>query len=149
MGPLEFVALEFTGNRFRGEILPALQAVVDKEIIRVIDLTFVKKDADGTVTAMELHALPPDDAVAASALAADIADLISAADIAHVGEALAPESAAALLIFEHTWVSDVREAVLRANGRVLMHETIPADVAEAAAGAAAASAAADGSRVEV
>jgi hypothetical protein len=142
MGPLELIALEFPGNRFSGEILPALQAVVDKGIVRIIDLAFVKKDGDGAVTALELQDLPGEEARVFDPVAADVAGLLSAADVARVADGLRANSSAAVLLFEHTWVSDVRGAVLRANGRVLLSERIPADLAEAAAAAAAADAAA-------
>jgi len=137
MEPLELIALEFPGNRFSGEILPALQAVVDKGIIHIIDLAFVKKAADGTVTALELQDLPGEEARVFDPVAADVAGLLSATDIAHVGAGLSANSSAAVLLFEHRWVGDVRAAVLRANGRMVLRESIPAAVAEAAAAAAA------------
>ena len=79
MEPLELIALEFPGNRFSGEILPALQAVVDKGIIHIIDLAFVKKAADGTVTALELQDLPGEEAVVFDPVAADAAAADAAA----------------------------------------------------------------------
>ena len=142
MESLELIALEFPGNRFSGDILPALQAVVDKGIVRVIDLTFVKKDGDGTVTALELQDLPGEEALVFDPVAADVAGLVSAADVARVADGLRPNSSAALLLFEHTWTSTIRQAIVNANGRLVFQERIPAAAAEAAAAAAEADAAA-------
>ena len=59
LGPIDFIALEFPGNRFKGEILPDLFELVDKEIIRIIDLVIIMKDQDGQVTVRELRELDP------------------------------------------------------------------------------------------
>jgi hypothetical protein len=138
MGPLEIVGLEFPGNQLSGEILPALRAVVDKGIIRVVDLAFVKKDGDGTVTALELEDLPGDEAMVFDPVAEDIAGLLSAEDVAGIGAALSPNSSAALLLFEHTWATDVRQAIANAHGRLVLQERIPDAAAEAALAALAA-----------
>ena len=60
LGPIDFIVLEFPGNRFRGEILPDLLELVDKEIIRVIDLVIIMKDKEGQVTVRELRELDPE-----------------------------------------------------------------------------------------
>ena len=54
-GPVDFVALEFKGNQFKGEIFPALMDLVNRDVVRVIDMIVVKKDADGTVTNQEMQ----------------------------------------------------------------------------------------------
>src|SRR5262245_42938338 len=125
MGPIEILAFEFPGNQFSGEILPALQAVVDKGVIRVIDLAIVKKGQDGAVTAVELEHWPGAERSAFDNVAADIADLLNKDDLEQIGEELDPNSTAAVLVFEHTWASDVREAIVRANGRLLLRQNVP------------------------
>ena len=143
MGPLELIALEFPGNRFRGEILPALPPVVDRGFVRVLDLAFVKQDAAGAVTALELQDLPGEEALIFDPVAADVAGVISAADVARIADRLRPNSSAALLLFEHTWASAVRQAIANADGRLVFQAQIPGPLVEAAVAAAAVAAAAD------
>jgi hypothetical protein len=62
VGPAEMMLIGFPGNRFDGSILPALQELVAAGTVRVIDLVIVRKDADGSVTTMEVTELEGDDA---------------------------------------------------------------------------------------
>jgi uncharacterized membrane protein len=57
MGPVEYVVIGFPGNRFKGEIVPAVAELVDNDIVRIIDVVFIKKDADGQVTMFEYDML--------------------------------------------------------------------------------------------
>ena len=53
IGPVEYVVIGFPGNRFKGEVVPAIAELVDNDVVHIIDVAFIKKDADGTVTAFE------------------------------------------------------------------------------------------------
>ena len=96
MGPVEYLVIEFPGNQFNGEIVPALTELTKNGTIRIIDLLFIKKDADGNVTWMELsnsarwRRLPPFDD-----LDGEIDDLLNEEDIALAAEKLEPNSSAA------------------------------------------------------
>ena len=57
IGPVEYVVIAFPGNRFKGEIVPALAELVDNDVIRIIDVAFIKKDADGNTTMFEYDTL--------------------------------------------------------------------------------------------
>ena len=131
-GPIEFVVLKFPGNQFSGEIAPALQELIDTGIVRIIDLLFVIKDSDGNVGVLEVDGLG--DAVAAvfKPLAQQDDELLSQADGEHFGELLEPNSSAALLLFENAWATRFVQAVLNANGEVLLNERIPRVVIDAA-----------------
>jgi len=140
MGPVEVVALVFPGNRFSGTIIPALQAAVDKGAIRVIDLAFVTKDADGGVATRELVDLSDEEAMPFDPLVHETpAGLLSAEDIQRVGESLDANSSAALLLFEHAWAADLRQAVLDSGGQLILQERVPPETLEAALAATAAS----------
>jgi hypothetical protein len=132
MGPVEVVALGFPGNQFTGEIMPALQAAVEKGTIRIVDLMFIKKDAAGVVKSLELTELADHEAALFDPLIGDITGLLSPADVDRVGAALDDNSSAAVLVFEHTWAAELQQAVLDANGVLLAREHIPHDVVEAA-----------------
>ena len=131
-GPIDFVALEFKGNQFKGEIFPALMDLVNREIVRVIDLIVVQKDADGKVTHREIQ--EHDNAVLAvfDPLKAEINGMIQVEDIEMIGEKLEPNTTAAVMLFENLWAVKFKEAVLNANGRAVMQVRIPHEVVEEA-----------------
>ena len=131
IGPVEFIVLGFPGNRFKGEIVPALADLVESETIRIIDLAFVKKDADGSITTIELEELDDDEAAGIGSHG-DVGDLISAADLERAAEALEPNNSAAVLVWENTWAARFAQAVRNADGIVLENMRIPHDVVQAA-----------------
>jgi hypothetical protein len=136
MGPVEFLAVEFPGNHFTGEIRQALQRVVENGTIRVIDLTFIRKDADGKVESVELTELAEQEAALFDSLVGEITGLLSPADVEKMGGELANNSSAVLLVFEHTWATELQNAIVRANGRLIAQERIPRETVEAAVAAA-------------
>ena len=132
LGPIDFIALEFPGNRFRGEILPDLLELVDKEIIRVIDLVIIMKDQEGQVTVRELRELDPAHVELFNPLKAEVNEMITEIDINMIAENLADNSTAGLLLIENLWAKKTQQAMLDANGRAVMFERIPHDVVEEA-----------------
>jgi hypothetical protein len=137
LGPVESIIVEFKGNRFRGEIVPELRQAVERGIIRIMDLTFVKKDRAGNVEAFELWELGDEEAGVFQPLGEDIDGLFSEEDISAVATALENNSSAALLLFEHTWAAGIRQAIANANGRLVAQELIPAQVLDEALSALA------------
>jgi hypothetical protein len=131
LGPVDFIALEFPGNRFKGEILPDLLELVDKEIIRIIDLVIITKD-QGQVTVRELRELDPGHMEMVNPLKAGASQLITRTDIDAIAEQLADNSTAGLLLIENLWAKKTQQAMLDANSRVVMFERIPPDVVEEA-----------------
>jgi uncharacterized protein DUF6325 len=138
LGPIEVVVIEFEGNRFKGEIAPALAEVVGKGIVRIIDLVFVMKDQNGSVRGLELDAAEADVAQAMYPLTDDVMGLLSEQDVQQVGAELRENTSAALIVFEHRWAARLREAIINANGRVVAQERVPADAVERALEAQAA-----------
>jgi hypothetical protein len=131
LGPIDFIALEFPGNRFKGEILPDLFELVDKEIIRIIDLVIIRKD-QGQVTVRELRELDPAHVEMLNPLKAQVNQMITESDIAMIGDRLADNSTCALMLIENLWSKKTRQATMDAGGRLVMFERIPDDVAEEA-----------------
>jgi hypothetical protein len=130
-GPIDFIALEFPGNRFRGEILPELFDLADKEIIRIIDLVIITK-AQGQVTVRELRELDPAHIEMFNPLKAEANQMITESDLAMIAEQLADNSTAGILLIENLWAKKTQQAMLDANGRLVMFERIPHDVVEEA-----------------
>ena len=130
VGPVEILMVQFPGNEFTGEIAPALTELVDRGTIRVIDLLFVTKDADGRVVAIELS--DADDPIrnAFEPILGEASGLISEEDIEDLGEGLDPESSAVMLLFEHLWATRFRDAVLDSGGELVASVRIPKEVVD-------------------
>jgi hypothetical protein len=127
-GPVDFLALEFKTDRLKGEILPELLELVRNKIVRVIDLVMIQKYEDGHHEAMEMRQLAPDLLAVLNPLEVEVSAIIQAEDISNVAEAMENGTNAAILLFENLWAVKFREAVLRADGRMLAHERIPFEV---------------------
>ena len=132
IGPVEYLIVAFPGNQFKGEIVPALADLVEAGTIRIIDLAFVMKDADGAVVTAELGDLDSEVFKAFDALSPETMGLLNAEDLAAAGEELEPNSSAALLVWEDTWATTLRDAILNAGGEVLDLERVPYQVVNAA-----------------
>ncbi|WP_214084014.1 DUF6325 family protein [Methanoculleus sp.] len=132
LGPVEYMVIEFPGNQFKGEIIPALREVVDAGIVRIIDLVFVRKDDRGNVSVMELADLQQDVVDAFAPLARDATTLFAEEDVEKVSKIMENNSSVALLLFEHVWATRFRDAVLNANGRVIAGERIEKERVDAA-----------------
>ena len=120
LGPVELLFVEFPGNQFTGEIIPALRDLIDQKTIRVLDLVFVAKDADGNAVGLELEELPSDSKGAFSELVEELEALISEEDVEDLAEALEPNSSAAILLFEHTWAIPFRDALANSGGQLVV-----------------------------
>ncbi|HEY3992013.1 MAG TPA: DUF6325 family protein [Ktedonobacteraceae bacterium] len=129
-GPLEYVVVGFEGNHFTGEIWPEIRAIQEKGIVRLIDLVFVRKDENGIVSILEVSDLGEEDAQAYEAVAANIQGLMTQEDIAQVTADLPIRSSAAIALFEHAWAIGLREAIRRANGKLLRAGMVRADTLE-------------------
>jgi uncharacterized membrane protein len=139
VGPIEYLVVAFPGNKFKGEIIPALAELVENGTIRILDLVFIIKDEDGNVGAVELGELDPEDEAAAMSDIADVdAGLLNEEDIQLAAESLENNSSAGLLVFENVWATRFAEAVRNADGQLLANERIPYEVVQAALAYAAA-----------
>lgn len=132
IGPVDYAIIAFPGNRFRGEIAPAIADLVEAGTIRIIDIAFVGKDADGSTVAMELTDLDPDVQEGLENLGIEVSGLFSDEDLIGTAEALEPNFSAALLIWENVWARNVAQAMRDAGGVLVAFERIPHDVVQEA-----------------
>ncbi|HEY7755664.1 MAG TPA: DUF6325 family protein [Actinomycetota bacterium] len=132
IGPVEYMIVAFPGNKFKGEIIPALGELVESGTIRIIDLALVIKEADGTVTALELGDLDSDVFNAFDALTPEVQGLLNEDDLQAAGEELEPNSTAALLVWEDVWATKLADAIRNADGVLLDLERVPHEVVKAA-----------------
>ena len=131
-GPIDFLALEFDNEKLKGEIMPALMELVENKIVRVIDLVVIQKDQDGKHEALELQQLAPEVIAIFDPLMVEISGIIQVEDIDAIAEQMENNTTAAVLLFENLWAIKFKEAVLRANGRLLAQERIPYQVVDEA-----------------
>lgn len=129
---IEYAVIAFPGSNFKGEIIPAIQELLDKGIVRLLDLVVVKRHASGDIEAVEVSSLPPEERVGFDGLPHEVQGLISEEDIQRIGEQLEPEMTAAFLVWENLWSSRFAEAVMNADGILLANEKIPAPVVKEA-----------------
>src|SRR4029079_2562169 len=124
-GPIEMLAVKFPGNRFTGEIAPALADLVETGTIRLIDILFVRKDADRLVEVTEISELDDDTYAAFDLVTSDLEGLMSEDDGQRMSELLEPNSSAAVMVFENPWATRFTEAMRHADGEVVFIERIP------------------------
>jgi uncharacterized membrane protein len=150
LGPVQMLVLGFEGDHFTGEILPELRRLKDADVIRMIDLLFVRKDAQGELDVLHVSDLTPEEATEFGAIAGALIGLgadgeegavagaelgaatledghaIGDEEVWHVEEAIPPGTAAAIALIEHRWAIPFRDAVVRAGGVALADEWIHA-----------------------
>jgi hypothetical protein len=132
IGPVDYLIVAFPGNRFQGEIAPALADLVDAGTIRIIDLAFVSKDESGDVGAFELTDLDPEVREGLENLGVEVTGLFNEDDLMAAAEELDPNSSAALLVWENVWAKGVAQAMRDAGGEVFDFVRLPHEVVQAA-----------------
>ncbi len=138
IGPVDVLVVEFPGNKFNGTIAPALRDLVVSGTVRVLDLLFVYKDADGVVGSVELEGLGAELDPAFVDLDGQLGGgLLDAEDVAVAAQRLEPNSSVALIVWENSWAAPFVSTLLAADARVVDQARIPADVAIAALQSAA------------
>jgi uncharacterized membrane protein len=130
IGPVEILVISFPGNEFNGEVAPALADLVKTGLIRVIDLVFVTKDAAGDVVGLELSDIDPGTSAAFAPHVEEPSGMLSDEDIADLGADLAPNSSAAILLFEHVWAVRFRDAVVDSGGELIASIRIPKEAVD-------------------
>jgi len=133
IGPVEYLILGFPGNMFTGQIVPELAKLIDSGLVRIIDLTFITKDAAGQVEVVEYDAV--EELAAFAGLDAEVGGILTDEDVAYAAQSLEPNTSAALLVWEDTWATPFAVAVRNANGVILEGARIPREFIEQAVGA--------------
>jgi uncharacterized membrane protein len=124
-GPVDLLALEFHTDQLKGEIVPELLELVRNKIVRLIDLVVVRKYEDGSHEALEMQQLAPDLLGVFDPLGVEVSGIIQVEDIEGIAGAMEKSTSAAVLLVENVWAVKFAEAVVRANGRLLLHDRIP------------------------
>jgi hypothetical protein len=131
IGPVEYIIIEFPGNQFKGEIIPALADLIESDTIHLIDVVIITKDTEGNVLYQEYDAGEEGDGFGFAALDGE-AGLLSDDDVLLAADALALNSTAALLVWEDVWATPFAEAVRNAGGEIVAGARLPHDLVQAA-----------------
>lgn len=126
LAPVEYIVIDFPGNRFDGSIVPALVDLVERRVVRILDLVFVKKDTDGTVTSFEFDQL--DEVADFASVDGDAGDVLSDDDILAIADDLPEGSSALFIVWEDLWAAELGRAVRNAGGEVLIGGRLPPQV---------------------
>jgi len=123
IGPVDVAVILFDGNKFNGDVAPALADLNDSGTVRIIDLALVRKGADGTATVIEAN--DADVADTFEGVSETQFDLLSEEDLAEIADGLEADSSALVVVWENTWAARFAAAVRGSRGRVITQERIP------------------------
>jgi uncharacterized membrane protein len=124
MGPVDYVVLEWPGRQPTGEVAPMILDLVDRGIIRILDVAFLAKDSDGTVATLELGEINGGGGGFAEFDGAS-SGLLSDDDLREAAEVLEPGTSAAVLIWENTWAAPIAVALRKSGGQLVASGRIP------------------------
>lgn len=131
LGPIEILCIKFPETAIKDDIALALKHLVEQKTIRIIDILFIKKGIDGEVIVSEIDEMEDVDHSLLDDSISEISALISDIDVQETAGKLDDGSFAAMLLFENTWATALRDAVLNAQGEMVLSDRIPNSVIEA------------------
>ena len=118
-GPLEYVLFRFDDDRFIGEILPILIEIEQRGCAGLVDLVFVIKDESGDIDVLEIDDLAEEDQAAFQPLRTSFKEMLTQGDVAIAANNLPENSYGAVVLFEHRWALELRQAVHASGGQML------------------------------
>jgi len=127
LGPISYLIVEFPGDKMTGEGLPILVDLVDRGLIRILDLQFVSRGTDGSIAAIELTDLDGDGELDLMMFEGVASGLLDESDFADAADAIEPGSSAAILIFENRWATGFVQALRRGEAQLVAAGYIPQD----------------------
>jgi hypothetical protein len=125
LGPIDYIVVEFPAGKsnFTGEMASELASLVDRDIVRVLDVLIIHKNEDGTFEADEFDDLEGIDEL--RGLETEIAELLAAEDVAYLAEAMENDSTAGVLVWENKWAAPFASAARRSGGQLIASGRIP------------------------
>jgi Family of unknown function (DUF6325) len=136
MGPISYLIVEFPGNKMTGEGLPILVDLVERGLIRILDFLFVTRDADGSLSAIELQDLDLDGDIDVAVFEGVSSGLLDEGDLSDAASVIEPGSSAGILLFENRWARSFTQALRRGGAELVAAGYIPRDALEASLDAA-------------
>jgi hypothetical protein len=127
MGPISYLIVQFPGNKMTGEGFPILVDLVERGLIRILDLVFVTRDTDGSIRAVELSDIDHDGQLDLAVFEGASSGLLDSSDLADAESVIDPGSSAAVLIFENRWATPLTQAMRRGGAELVAAGYIPHD----------------------
>ena len=124
-GPIDYVVIEFPGNRMTGEGFPLLIDLVDRGIIRILDLKFVMRELDGSVTAIEIADFDGDGELDLAIFEGASSGLIGPDDIDEATSIIEPGNSAGIIVYENVWAAPFAVALRRGGAQLVASGRIP------------------------
>ncbi len=125
MGPVDVAVILFEGSQFNGDVGPAIAELAESGTVRVIDLAFVRKETDESISVVEVSEADVGDTF--KRINESQFDLLSDEDLSDIANGLDPGSSALVVVWENSWAARMAAAVRASRGRVIDFERIPAD----------------------
>jgi len=125
VGPIDYLVVEFPGARLTGEALPLLLDLVDRGIVRILDLVFIRKDPDCSVVVLEIGDVDGDGRLDFEVLQGASSGMLGRDDIEQAAAMVEPGSAAGIVIYENVWAAPFVGALRRAGGELVAAGRIP------------------------
>ena len=125
MGPISYLIVEFPGKKMTGEGFPVLIDLVDRGVIRILDLMFVARDTDGSMRPLELRDLDHDGQLDLAVFEGAASGLLDNSDLADAAAVIEPGSSAGILIFENRWATPFTEALRRGGANLVAAGYVP------------------------
>src|SRR3954454_23367193 len=133
MGPVDYLVVEFAGNKMSGEALPLLLDLVDRAISRILDFAFVMKELDGSVHEMAISDFHGDGQLDLAVFEGATSGLLDEDDLGEAGGVLEPGSSAGVLVYENVWAAPLAREIRRGGGQLVASGRIPVQALLAAA----------------
>ncbi len=125
--PLEYTVIGCPGKQFLNEIVPALKAIQERELIQVVDLLFIRKDHDGNVTMLEANELENEELAALDPLKDSLESLVTPEDVITLSSAVPVDTSAVIVLLEHLWAGKLQDTIEQANGTILVSGMVSVD----------------------
>ncbi|MGW6918692.1 DUF6325 family protein [Kitasatospora sp. NPDC054939] len=125
IGPIDYLVVQFPGSKLTGEAFPLLVDLVDRGIVRLLDLTFVKREEDGSVTGLELADVDGDGLLDLTVFEGASSGLLGQDEMADAGALLEPGDSAAVLLYENLWAAPFASALRRSGARMVAGGRVP------------------------
>lgn len=125
MGPVDYLVVEFPEGRMTGEAFPLLVDLVDRGIIRILDLVFLRKEQDGSVNGVAIADFDGDESLDLAVFEGASSGMVGADDIKEAGGVLQPGSVAAILVYENLWAAPLAVALRRSGAELVASARLP------------------------
>ena len=124
MGPIDWLLIEFD-QPLTGRAAPPLLDLIDRGLIRILDIAFIRKLSDGSVQGIEISDLPGDEAAHVDVFDGLATGILGDEDVAAAGEALEVDTRAMMIVFENSWAAPFAVALREGGGVVIDQGRIP------------------------